>query len=321
MRIPRFAPIPGLVALAAGCASGPADPPPPPDVMRAPFSASHLSFFHSALEIPVLESAQTLGEGETQLQFRSAMAESTDHGTVDGQPQRFDGRYDQWLVTDMSWGAVDGLEFGARAKIGGWAEHIDSFELLDANGDAIVFGEQEVISGLGASERHLGLSDIVLDARQTLESTPDAEWAGLVSLKIPFASKRDLSNAGTYDFNAGLLRSSISGNRTLHANFGAGVPLGNQNLFVDEADVDLDPWLYAGVGSNWLLREDLSWGLQLEGNTGAFGDVEFLEGSPLTLLGGVRKAAGSWALELEAGTGLTGQSYDWLVGLGATRRY
>jgi len=289
--------------------------------MRAPFSAPHSSFFHSALEIPVLESAHTLGEGQTQLQLRGSSATSTDSGTADGQPQDFDGRFDEVLVTDMAWGAVDGLEFGARATISGWAEHVDSFALLDADGSAIVTGEQELISGLGASERHLGLSELVFDARQTLDSSPDAEWAGLISLKIPVASKRDLTNAGTYDFNAGLLRSSVSGNRTLHANLGAGVPLGEETLFVDEADVDLHPWIYAGVGSNWLLREDLSWGLQLEGNTGAFGDVEFLDGSPLTLLGGLRKAAGSWALELEAGTGLTGQSYDWLVGLGATRRY
>ena len=163
MRIPRFAPWPCLVALAAGCASGATDLPPPPDLMRAPFSAPHSSFFHSALEIPVLESAHTLGEGQTQLQLRGSSATSTDSGTADGQPQDFDGRFDEVLVTDMAWGAVDGLEFGARATISGWAEHVDSFALLDADGSAIVTGEQELISGLGASERHLGLSELVFD--------------------------------------------------------------------------------------------------------------------------------------------------------------
>ena len=309
------------VALLAACASGRADGPPTPDLMRAPFPAPHASFFHSALEIPPLESARVLEEEELQLQLRASSASSTDSGTADGQPQEFDGRFDQVLLTDVAWGLGHGLELGGRLEIAGWAEEDDRFALLDAGGEAIVFGEQELISGLGASERHLGLTDVVLHARQTLDSAPDAEWAGLLSLKIPSASRRDLSNAGTYDLNAGLQHSRSSGNRTLHANLGAGAPLGDQNLFVGEADVELDPWLYAGIGTNWLLRPDLSWGLQLEGNTGAFGDVEFLDGSPLTLLAGLRKATGSWALELEAGTGLTGQSYDWIVGLGATRRY
>ncbi|HZL98780.1 MAG TPA: hypothetical protein VFD43_00885, partial [Planctomycetota bacterium] len=319
MRIPRFAPWSGLLALSAGCASTAADHPPPRGLMRAPFAASHLSFFHSALEIPPLESAQTLVEGEAQLQLRSASADSNDSGTAEGQPQGFEGRYDQVLVTDASWGLGDGLELGGRLKIGGWAEHVDSFALLDADGSAIVFGEQELISGLGASERHLGLSDVVLHARQTLDSEPGAELAGLVSFKIPVASKRDLSNAGTYDLNVGLQRSSVAGSRSVHANLGVGAPLGDETLFVDEADVELHPWVYAGVGVNWLLREDLSWGLQLEGNTGAFGDVDFLDGTPLTALAGLRKALGGWALDFEAGTGLTEQSYDWLVGVGATR--
>jgi hypothetical protein len=309
-----------LLALLAACASGPADPP-PPELMRAPFPGPHSNFFHSALEIPPLESAHVLDEDETQLQLRGTSASSTERSTEDGQPQEFDGRFDQVLLTDVAWGLGDGLELGGRLEIAGWAEEDDHFALLDAGGDPIVFGEQEVLSGEGASERHLGLTDVVLHARQTLDSAPDAEWAGLVSLKIPSASKRDLSNAGTWDVNAGLQRSSVSGNRTLHANLGVGAPLGDQNLFVEEADVELDPWLYAGLGTNWLLRDDLSWGLQLEGNTGAFGDVEFLDRSPLTLLGGLRKAAGSWALELEAGTGLNALSYEWLVGLGATRRY
>ena len=304
-----------------GCAGAARDEPPPAALMRAPFSAPHLSFFHSALEIPALESAVVLVDGESQLALRSTLADSNDEGTSDGQPQNFEGRFDQWLAADASWGLGRGLELGGRAKIGGWAEHVDTFALLDANGNAIVTGEQELISGQGASERHLGLTDIVLHARQTLDADADTALAGLVSLKIPAASKRDLSNAGTYDLNVGLERSSVDGPRTLHANAGVGVPLGDQNLFIDEADVDLDPWLYAGVGMNWLLREDLSWGLQLEGNTGAFGDVDFLDGSPLTLGAGVRKAVGDWALECGAGTGLTDQSYRWLATVGATRRY
>lgn len=317
-RLRRWA---GLIAL-SGCASEETErQPPPAALMRAPFSVSHLNFFHSALEIPVLESAQVLVDGETQLQFRTALADSNDEGTSEGQPQNFEGRFDQWMVADMSWGLDDGLELGGRLKIGGWAEHVDTFTLLDADGNAIVTGEQELVSGLGASERHMGLTDVVLHARQLFDRDADSALAGLVSLKIPAASKRDLSNAGTYDVNAGLQRSSVDGNRTLHLNAGVGVPLGDQNLFIESANVDLDPWLYAGIGLNWLIEEDLSWGVQLEGNTGAFGDVDFLDGTPLTVIAGVRKAVGDWALDFGAGTGLTDQSYRWLASVGVTRRY
>jgi hypothetical protein len=321
MRIPRHIPRACLLTTLCGCAAPGAEEPPPDDVMRAPFSVSHLSFFHSALEIPPLETAVTLPPDAFQLRLRSTWAQSLDGGVENGVDQRFAGVFNQWLVTDASWGLDDGLQLGGRVKYGGWKDSRDSFLVFDESGEPIVFGEDEIILGEGATSRHSGFTDLVLYARQTLSSEFETDLAGLMSVKVPIASKRDLSNAGTYDVNLGLLRTQVSGATTWHANAGVGAPLGDQTLFTDEADVDLDPWIYAGLGVTWLLRDDLAWGIQLEGNTSAFSEVDFLDGSPLTMFTGLRKAYGPWALEGGVGTGFNDQSYDWVAHLGATLRY
>jgi hypothetical protein len=291
-------------------------------MLREPFAVSRLSFFHSALEVPPMESAEMMPEDAFELQLSSNFAQSTKIEDFAGVENRFSAVFNEWLVTDATWGVDDDLELGARLKFAGWADHRDHFGVRDENGDPIVFGEAEALSGAGASERHLGFSYIVAHAKQSLSSSADTELAGLLSVKVPMASKRDLSNAGTIDVNAGLLHTYVHGDEyALHVNVGAGAPLGDQTLFIDSADVDLDPWLFAGVGLTWMLRENLAWGIQLEGNTSSFGDVEFLDGAPLTIFSGVRTACGDWMLEGGGGTGFNDESYDWIAHLAATRRW
>jgi hypothetical protein len=99
---------------------------------------------------------------------------------------------------------------------------------------------------------------------------------------------------------------------TLHANAGIGLPLGKQNLFVEEAGVDLNHFFQAGVCANWQINKELALGIQLEGNTTAFHDVPFLDYPSATLYAGLRKLFGNLVVEGGVGTGLVRKgSYDY----------
>ncbi len=74
------------------------------------------------------------------------------------------------------------------------------------------------------------------------------------------------------------------------------------------------PFFYCGLGVTWRALESTSVLLQLEGNTSAFKDVEFLAGGPLTVFAGVRQAFGDFFVEVGAGAGLLpDSSYDFAV--------
>ncbi len=109
-----------------------------------------------------------------------------------------------------------------------------------------------------------------------------------------------------------LLATSTMGQIAVHLNAGRVVPLGEQNLFVEEADVDLDPMTVWGVGLVWLPTSTVACGVQIEGNTSAFSDVPFLKGDPVTALVGLRKFTLNYVLEAGIGMGFdTDNSYTW----------
>jgi hypothetical protein len=310
-----------LSAGLAACGLPPAEPP-PASVMRAPFAVPRNSFFHATLEVPPMQGGELLPADTTTLGVSTDFARSKASGTEDGVPQSYDGEMHNWAALQLRWGLSDTWEAGARATLSGWDEHRDHFTLLDPNGDAIVKDEQGAIDGTSASERHLGLSDIVLEAKRALRGGGAWRMAGLAALKVPVGRPRDLTNAGTFDVSLGLLATrppDADGGLTWHIDAGAGAPLGGQDLFVDGSDADVRPFAFAGLGATWPLAPQTVMGLQLEGNTSAFEHVPLMDGSPVTLFGGVRTLAGDWILEGGAGTGLNDAAYDWAAHVGATR--
>ena len=286
-------------------------------VLTAPFSASRLNFFHSSLEVPPLESPKTLPPGVFDIRISSNHAHSKKSERINGIKSEFDGLYHEWGRADISMGVFSWLDVAVSLALTGWDEDLDKFPIFDEMGRPIVRYEYLDIFGLEATKRHDNLSEAVIRAKAHLLQKGDFDLALASSLKIPFGRPRDLTNAGTYDVNVFLLGSYTLNSVTLYANCGGGFPLGKQNLFEEVADVDLNPFFHAGIGVNWKILKSLAVGVQLEGNTSAFQDVEFLDYPALTIFAGVRKMFGRFYIEGGGGTGLYREgSYDYNIHVG-----
>lgn len=305
-----------LVALAGEDAAAPT---PRDTLLRAPFPAPRASFFHAALDVPPLASAETLPAGAVVARFSSTGTHSYEKRSIDGIENHFDGAFRELFAAEGVFGVADGFELAVRSAFGGWDEHRDNFDLFDENGDFIVSDEDAHLAG-EATKRHDNVTSVFLRGKLRFLGDDDAATAAQFSLKIPVAPDRDLSNAGTYDVNLSILETVRCGDVTFHANAGVGVPLGDETLFEDDADVDLNPFVHGGIAADWSVADDFALGLQLEANTSAFRDVEFLEGAPVSVFAGARKFFGDgfWA-EGGAGIGLAGEAtYEWtyLVSVG-----
>jgi hypothetical protein len=207
-------------------------------------------------------------------------------------------------------------EVHARAGYAGWDEHIDHFYFFSPEGTPLVEGEYRDVYGIGPTGRDGDLADVVLQSKTELYEvvTPHSRHCVSLaaSLKLPLGKANNLVDAGTVDPGLRLLATSTMGQLAVHLNAGAVVPLGEQNLFVEEADVDLDPMIVWGVGLVWLPTSTVACGVQIEGNTSAFSDVPFLKEDPVTALIGLRKLTLNYVIEAGLGIGFdTETSYTW----------
>ena len=283
-------------------------------ILTAPFSVPRLSFLHATLEVPPLEPAQPLPPGDLYIRVTTSHASSIKDQNIDGVKSHFGGLFHEWGALDVSLGVFSRLELGARMVVSGWDEKADKLAILDEKGRPIVRFEDLDYYGIGVSGRNSNLSKTVLRAKTLLFSSESRTFdlALASSVKIPIGRARNLTNAGTTDLNFFLLGSLFLNPVTLHANAGIGVPLGKQNLFAEEAGVDLNHFFQAGVCANWQINKDLALGIQLEGNTTAFREVPFLDYPAVTLFAGLRKFFGNLVVEGGVGTGLVRKgSFDY----------
>jgi len=281
----------------------------------APFSVPRASFFHAALDVPPLESAETLPEDSVYVRVRTTHARSYKEEPVNHIPNKFEGIYHEWLAFDASWGIAKNWEVGMWMPLAGWDEQQDVFRLFDDAGNAIVRNEANQISGAEASRRHDNFSVLGLRAKRMLLHDPEHGYdlAASAQLKIPIGRPRDLTNAGTWDAVLTMLATVPEPWGAIHLNFGVTFPIGNQNIFVDGADVTLDWFVHGGAAVTFPVSEQLTLGVQVEANSSAFGDVDYLRGAPVTTVVGARWLTGKYVLEVGAGMGLDwGTSYQWL---------
>ena len=277
-------------------------------ILTAPFPVPRLSFLHATLEVPPLEPAQLLPAGDLYIRVTTSHASSIKDQNIGihGVRSHFGGLFHEWGALDVSLGVFPHLEISARMVVSGWDEKADKLQILDEKGHPIVRFEDLDYYGIGVSGRNSNVSKTVLGAKTLLFSSEDRTFdlALASSVKIPIGRARNLTNAGTTDLNFSLLGSLFLNPVTLHANAGIGLPLGKQNLFVEEAGVDLNHFFQAGVCANWQINKDLTLGIQLEGNTTAFHDVPFLDYPAVTIFAGLRKFFGNLVVEGGVGTGL-----------------
>lgn len=274
----------------------------------SPFAAPRANFFHAALEVPPFESGRTLPQDAILVRLRTAHPRSLEERTIDGYENVFNGRYHEWTAVEFDWGVSKRLEIGVRTVFAGWDEHQDRFDILDSNGVPIVTDEYKTFYGIAATSRHENFSVIGLKAKTLLF---EAEHDGLdlslaTSVKFPIGRPEDLTSAGTYDLAFTLMGSKPLRWATVHANLGVTVPLGTQNLFEPEADIELNPFVHGALGATFPLPLEFAVGLQLEANSTAFHEVEFLDKPPITFTLGLRRFFGKFVLEAGGGVGL-----DW----------
>ena len=283
-------------------------------ILTAPFSAPRLSFLHATLEVPPLEPARLLLPGDLYIRVSTSLANSTKNQTIGGVESDFDGVFHEWAALDASLGVFSHLEISTRIVYSGWNEKYDKLTILNENGYPIVRYEALDYYGIGVSGRNSNVSKIVLRGKTPLFSSvdPTFDLAFDASVKFPIGRARNLTNAGTTDLNFSVLGSLFLSPVTFHVNAGIGVPLGKQNLFIEEAGVDLNYFFQAGVCANWQISDSLALAIQLEGNTTAFHDVPFLDYPAVTLFAGLRKFFGNLVVEGGVGRGLLHNgSYNW----------
>jgi len=277
------------------------------EILRAPFSEARANFFHAALEVPPLESADTLPRGTVYVRLRAMTARSNEETKGAVRKDDFDGMYEEFGALVATWAPRERVEVTARAVYAGWDEKQDRFRLFDDAGTPIVAGESRKLLGMGATHRHANLSVFGVGAKWQFLESEAGEAALSFSAKIPFGRDRDLTHAGTTDVALALLAGRTFGWGALHAQLGVTVPFGEQNLFEDEAEVDLNPFVFAAVGAVVPLGDTWAVGVQLEANTSAFRDVEFLDGTAVNAVVGVRKILfGRFVAEAGGGGG-----FDW----------
>lgn len=287
-------------------------------LLEAPFSAGRASFFHAALEIPPLESARPLEAGSVYARLRTTHARSNhEEGLARSAfgENDLDGTYHEFASLIVSGAPLPGLELTARAVFAGWDEHHDRFEVFNGDGDPVITHEGQKIHGLGATSRHVNLSVLGVGAKLRLADAESlgADLALAASLKIPFGRDRDLTHAGTTDLALAVLAGLPAGAFTFHAQLGGTLPFGEQTLFVEEEDAEISPFVFAGAGVTWRAGHAFSIGLQLEANTTAFGDVDFLDRHPASAVLGTRALWGPFVLEMGVGAGFDwSSSYQWM---------
>ena len=298
-------------------------------LLSAPFASQRANFLHAALGIPRLETAFVLPP-ETwyaRLGTDHSHSEKGPHvsgsylyrevGKGRGVPDSYLGHYHRWIAFELTRGIGFRTEVHARAGCAGWDEHNDHFYFFNPEGTPLVEGEYRDVYGIGATSRDDDLADVVLQSKTELYEVVTPHFRHCVSLaaslKLPLGQANNLVDAGTVDPGLRLLATSVMGEIAVHLNAGGVVPLGEQNLFVREGNVDLDPMFVWGGGLIWLPTASLACGVQLEGNTSAFRDVPFLKGDPVTVLAGFRKlTASNYFIEGGIGTGIdTDTAYTW----------
>jgi hypothetical protein len=277
-------------------------------LLLAPFAAPRANFFHAALEVPPFESGRTLDQGAFLLRLRTAHPRSLEERTIDGYENIFNGRYHEWAAFELDWGVTERFELGVRTVFAGWDEHQDRFDILDSNGVPIVTDEYKTFYDLGATKRHDNFSVVGIKAKALLLNADEAglDLSLATSVKFPIGRPEDLTSAGTYDLAFTVMGSKPFSWGALHANLGVTIPLGSQNLFEPAADVELNPFVHGALGATFALPWEFALGLQLEANSTAFHEVEFLDQPPFAFTLGLRRFLGKFFLEAGGGVGL-----DW----------
>jgi hypothetical protein len=278
---------------------------------RAPLGVIRPSFFHAALLVPPMQSAEALSPGTAVGMLSTSHAEASSIQTIDGVTSSFYGGFHEWIAGELHWGALPSCELSLRSAVSGWDEQLDHFSLFDESGNYIVKDEARLAQGM-ASQRHENVASVDLGGKlEVLGGNGTAATTSIAStVRIPIARPGDLTNAGTTDVAVTALETVALDAFTLHANGGWVWPLGGQTLFVHEEHIGINSFWQGALGVNWRAVPDVAFDVQVQANGSAFRDVEFLSRNPVTVVAGTRCRCGTGFLELAFGRGFSRDSAD-----------
>ncbi|MBI2932768.1 MAG: hypothetical protein HYY16_14060 [Planctomycetes bacterium] len=265
-----------------------------------PYSHPRSALWHSLLHIPAMDGADVLPPGRWAYRSLLAVRSSDFRETAEGGESIFDAILHE-EVFQVDHGVADQVEVGVRLSMG---------ELLARDDDILLFegGRQIVPDG----ERAFGLDSLVLRAKWGAPLMDGVMGALRMEVKAPLGREDRLLTAQTWDVSGMGALSWRAGNWTVHFDLGMMAPIGDPDLFLEEDDVD--PVVAYGVSAMYGLQEGLTLGVQLEGNTSAFGGISVLDGSVGTVLVTGRYQLGRVSfLSAAVGTGLEERSGDWIV--------
>jgi hypothetical protein len=268
------------------------------------------------MQQPRFEGAMTHPTGRfvlrTSLDFAAAdFSESADGGG----PSNYNGRLLEQTV-QLDYGLSDWLQVGGRLVSG---------QLRSANSDRMTL-YQDGAQIIHRGDRGWNVESLTLRLKGAYPVQSDLHIGGLAELKIPlFASSRDYLTGRQVDLGiSGQLsyyfQHPSSGDFATHLQAGVVFPIGDPRLFRNGEDGT--PFLFFAAGLAWAPHDYFSVGVQVEGQTSPWNELDVLESPAITFSGFTKVQINrNIYLDFGAGFGLTDLSADFQGSLGLTFSY
>lgn len=276
----------------------------------APFPSMRNNSWFALLGIPPMEQAATLPMSEWAIRASVDFSSTDWTETKEGGTSRYNGRLTEENV-QFDYGVTPFWQAGFRFTTG---------ELVAASAARVVVfesGAQLVHRG----ERAFDVESLVLRSKIHYDFLSFMECGILNEVKLPLDNRHDLLTADSIDFGTSLLASRRWGPFAFHVNLGAVFPLGDAGDIFRSSE-KLDPFFTYGLTAEMLVNDRFTLGLQVEGNTGAFGEISNLDDAPadMLLFGRVEINPALYA-DFAVGTGFTDLSSDFTGSIGITWSY
>ncbi|MCD4657157.1 MAG: hypothetical protein K8S87_06390 [Planctomycetes bacterium] len=269
--------------------------------LNSPLMIKTNDFLHSLLSVPTMDIARTINKSSVfvRIGYNYAVgAFEEDKGDSIVNTKAYFG--ETFLYVAL--GLIENLELRVMLPYCGWNGDLE----LVYNGQS-VFDRPEIGDGLGSIR--LGAKYFIYEFDFGLE------FGGSLTVKLPSGSKENYLTTDAIDISPNLLFDYKKDEYDFHCNLGMTF-VGNQSVFRNEANLELKNIVFFSLGANYQFRDDISFILQIQGNTNTLGEIELDTTKTMiinTLLGARYYLPEDMFFELALGFGLTKSSSDFIM--------
>lgn len=267
-----------------------------PYLAMGPYHGPRNNCWSGLLNTPPLEEALVLPPGAWLGRVMLDISSADWSSSGEGGESSFNAAYVTQSL-EVDYGLSDQLMAGLRLTTGE----------LGQGGDNLIRvwegGRQVVPTG----ERAFGFESLVARGKFT-GSAGFADFGLLAEVKFPLAKEEDFLSTASIDIGLSGILTKRWKDVTVTLNLGFVFPAGDAGLF-NEGD-GLDPYFHGGLAAALKVHETLALLAQFEFNTGAFGELQALDGlTVMTVSAGARYRLTKAAfLSGQLGTGLSEES-------------